>query len=145
MSTAKPQIPNAIAHENFVLGGAPTTDHLQEAIDEGFKAFIDLRTHGESGVDLARDALAHPDVFYLHLPIAGANGLTKENVKAFDDAIEQNDGPFLIFCGSGNRVGALMTLRAHWHQGVSPEEAVKLGRSTGLTQLEPIVRQIMGL
>ena len=145
MSKSIPQLPNAIAQSNLLLGGAPTIEHLEHAIEEGYQAFIDLRTHGESGVDIAREKLLHPELFYLHIPVAGASGLTRENVDALDKALEENDGPFVIFCASGNRVGALLALRAHWKQGIDVENAMQVGRSAGMTKLEPVVAQMLGV
>ncbi len=145
MTTSIPQIPNAIAQPNFLLGGAPTVEHLEHALAEGYKAFIDLRSHGEPGVDLSRETLTHPEIFYLHIPVAGAAGLIKENVDAFDTALSEHSGPFVVFCGSGNRVGALIALRAHWLQGKSAHEALEIGRSSGLTTLEPVVAKLLDL
>ena len=46
---------------------------------------------------------------------------------------------------SGNRVGALFALRAHWLQGLPAVEALAVGRRYGLTKLEPLVMQILAL
>ena len=79
---------------------------------------------------------------YSNLPIDGANGLTRENVERFDKLVAAaGDAPTLIHCGSGNRVGALIALRAANVQGQPIEKAIETGRSWGLKGLEPAVRE----
>ena len=56
---------------------------------------------------------------------------------------EEGEGKVLMHCGSGNRVGAMMALRARWVQGRSAEEALAIGRSSGLKGLEGDVRTLL--
>jgi uncharacterized protein (TIGR01244 family) len=142
-STAFPRIPNAISTGDLLVGGAPTQEHLQQAIAQGFTAFIDLRAHGEAGVDEARDALVRANTHYQHIPVAGAAGLTRENAQALDAALAKTKGPTVVFCASGNRVGALLALRAHWLHGASPEQALRIGREAGLTRMADVVAQML--
>jgi len=137
--TAFPGIPNAISIGDLLVGGAPTKEHLHQAIAQGYTAFIDLRANGETGVDEARDALAQTDAQYQHIPVAGAAGLTRENAQALDAALAKTNGPTVVFCASGNRVGALLALRAHWFRGASPEQALRIGREAGLTRMASVV------
>jgi hypothetical protein len=51
----------------------------------------------------------------------------------------------MVHCASGNRVGALLALRANRLEGASPEDALELGLDAGLTRLEPAVREALGL
>ena len=51
----------------------------------------------------------------------------------------------LLHCGSGNRVGALLALKAFWLDGGSAEEALEVGLAGGVTRLEPTVRELLGL
>jgi protein tyrosine phosphatase (PTP) superfamily phosphohydrolase (DUF442 family) len=55
-----------------------------------------------------------------------------------DAILAEADGPVLVHCGSGNRVGALLALRASIN-GASDEEALELGRQAGLTRAEAVV------
>src|SRR5690606_38327465 len=50
------------------------------------------------------------------------------------------EGPALVHCASGNRVGALAALRAAWLQGADEEAAIAEGRRWGLRSLETEVR-----
>lgn len=53
--------------------------------------------------------------------------------------------PIAVACSSGNRAGALLAVESFWLDGVSPEAALALGKSAGLTRLEPSVRLLLGL
>ena len=63
-----------------------------------------------------------------------------ENAERLDSLIEQYDGPVLVHCGSGNRVGALLALRESLN-GASDEEALEYGREGGMTRLEDVVKE----
>ena len=45
-----------------------------------------------------------------------------------------------VHCASGNRVGSLVSIYSHTHQGLSVEDAIKEGKKWGLTSLESTVR-----
>ncbi len=145
MSESIPQMRNAIVIGELLVGGTPSPDHLEEAHSQGYSVFIDLRSVGESGVTESREALARLQAYYLHIPVAGSAGLTRENAIALDRALVEATGPTVVFCASGNRVGALLALRAHWLQGASPEQALQIGREAGLTSLEAMVAGHLGL
>lgn len=53
--------------------------------------------------------------------------------------IDQQDGPVLIHCGSGNRVGAMLALIESL-DGADDEQAIAAGKEGGLTRLEDVVR-----
>ena len=48
-------------------------------------------------------------------------------------------GATLVCCGSSNRVGALLALRAHFVEGRSAAESLAFGKACGLSKLEPRV------
>ena len=50
-----------------------------------------------------------------------------------------------MHCASGNRVGGLFALKAFYVDGKTPEEALEIGRSAGMTRTEAVVRQELGL
>ncbi len=122
----------------LITGGQPTLEQLDAASAQGIKTIINLRTPGESEIGQA-DAEAR-GMAYVAVPI-GSDGLTRENVAAFAAAIEAAERPAIVHCGSGNRVGALFALRAHYDDGADIETAVELGKAAGLTRMEPAVRE----
>ncbi|MEM7050141.1 MAG: sulfur transferase domain-containing protein [Acidobacteriota bacterium] len=137
-------VPNARQPaDGVVSGGQPTADQLAAAQEAGFQTVINLRTEGEPG---ARQAEVEAfGLSYVELPIAGAAGLTRDNVEALAEILEEVQKPALLHCGSGNRIGALFALKAFWLDGEAPEAALEKGLDSGLTRLEPKVRELLGL
>lgn len=145
-AVAAETLPNGRAPlPGVITGGEPGLEDLQALADAGYHTLISLRTDGEGSAIGAPEAEEH-GMRYASIPVAGAEGLTRENVEALDRILDDPEtGPVVLFCGSGNRVGALLALRAAWLDGASPEEALELGRAAGLTRLEPAVRAKLGL
>ena len=116
---------------------AGTLDVLQAA---GFTTVIDIRTPGEDrGIDEAVE-VASRNMTYINMPIGGPNDISYENAREFDRLLSAIEGPVLVHCKSGNRVGALFALREKL-AGASSEEALAVGKATGLTRLEPVVTE----
>ena len=129
-----------LAGHRSVSMGQPDEAILAAARDAGFVAVIDLRTAGEDrGFDepAAVEALG---MEYHSLEIAGAKGVTFDNAGALDDILAGIDGPVLLHCKSGNRVGALTALRASM-RGASDGAALEIGREAGMTGLETAVTE----
>ena len=51
----------------------------------------------------------------------------------------------VLYCGSSNRVGALLALRAFHVQDMGAAESLELGKSTGVTGLESMLEEKLGL
>ena len=129
------------------LSGAPPTDaELATAKAAGVRAVLDLRpaAEGSAATDAARVTAA--GLRTLRIEVAGPTGLTRENATDFAKLVsDPAQGPLLLHCATGNRVGALTALKAVWLDGMTPDAALVLGRATGLTRLEPAVRAALGL
>ena len=133
---------HALDDRHYVSTGQPDQEILERAKAAGFVAVFDLRTAGEDrGMDepAAVEALG---MSYVAIPVAGADGTTFDNAKQLDEALSKFDGPVFLHCASGNRVGALMALRASMH-GASDEEALAIGKDAGLTRLEGKVTELL--
>ncbi|MDP3857937.1 MAG: sulfur transferase domain-containing protein [Stagnimonas sp.] len=124
------------------VSGQPGDDQLRSIAAFGIRHVINLRPPEEFPSELAAAELGGLGVGYHRLPIHGADDLTRENAEQLDALLGKiGDEPTLLHCASGNRAGALMSLRAAWIQGLPVEEALELGRRYGLTGLEPVVRE----
>lgn len=131
--------------EGVTSGGQPTEDEFRRAADLGYKTVVNLRTDGEE-IPFDEPALLESlGLKYAHLPIAGADGITPENAAALAEILGEAEHPVLLHCGSGNRVGALFALDAHDRLGQDAETALQTGLDAGLTRLEPVVREKLGL
>lgn len=131
--------------EGVLTGGQPTDEQLAELRDAGYQTVINLRQPNERGTRGEAETVAGLGMTYISIPVAGKEGLNKENAAALAAALEQADGPVLLHCGSGNRVGALLALKAFWLEGATAEEAMDVGLAGGVTRLEPVVRELLGM
>ena len=122
--------------------GQPTEAALKVIADSGYVAVIDLRTaEEERGID-ERAAVEANGMTYVSLPIDGAAAINFENSSKLDEYLASFDGPVVVHCGSGNRVGALLALRKS-QQGDDDETAIAYGKDGGLTRLEAKVREVL--
>jgi protein tyrosine phosphatase (PTP) superfamily phosphohydrolase (DUF442 family) len=131
--------------DGIVASGQPSREQFGSLRENGFRAVINFRTLRERGAwDETTDALTQK-IGYAHIPIGGPEDLTKENVRKFDEALQQapGDSKVLVHCGSSNRVGAMFALRAHWIQDKSAEEALALGKKAGLSSMEGAVKKLL--
>jgi len=132
--------------DGLLSGGQPTPSQIEAAARGGFRTVINLRTDQEPGFEWEREAVLKAGMRYVQIPV-GADGLARENVERIDAALGKalTDGPVLLHCGSGNRIGAVLALREVWLGGKPPEEALSYGLASGLTGLEGKVREILEL
>jgi len=141
-------IPNARTPIAGVLtGGQPSQEQIAAAGAAGYKTVINLRPDTEPGFEWEPAAVKAAGMSYVSIPVAGAAGLTKDNVTKLDAALKEAaaKGPVLMHCASGNRDGAMLALRAAWIEGKDPAAALAFGKASGLTHLEPAVKTLLGI
>jgi uncharacterized protein (TIGR01244 family) len=121
--------------------GQPSVEAIARLKSAGITTVIDLRPDAETP-DLDEKSVAEAaGLKYRSLPIASPADLTRENVKRFDQLLKDSqDEEVLVHCASGNRVGAMMALRAAWVQGKSTEEALAIGQAAGMTGMTEAVK-----
>ena len=122
--------------DNTIVCGALDEDKVEALAKAGVELVINLQPDDELSFDEAA-AVERAGMDYEHLPINGAADLKQLNILAFDNILRQHHGKkTAVHCGSGNRVGAAMALRAGWLRGRKMDTAMERGRSHGLTKLE---------
>jgi protein tyrosine phosphatase (PTP) superfamily phosphohydrolase (DUF442 family) len=130
--------------DNVVTAGQPTQEQLSELVDLGYTNFVSLRPNTEEGTGWEEGIAADEGIQFARIPVAGAEGLTRENVleldRILDEAAEEQT---VLYCSSSNRVGALLALRAYWLEGADQQTALELGRNAGLSRLEPQVTELL--
>ena len=120
--------------------GQPSEAALEVFADSGYATIIDLRGEGEDrGFDEAA-VVEELGLHYVTLPIANGGEITFDNARKLDKLLQEYPGPVLVHCASGNRVGALLALRASLG-GAADDKALALGREGGLTSLEGAVQE----
>jgi uncharacterized protein (TIGR01244 family) len=135
-----------LVEPSLVSSGQLSEAQLARLPELGYRTVICLRSTTEEGSGWEEEKAKADGVDFVRLPVPAATGLTEENARKLDDALKQHpSGGTIVACGNGNRVGALLALRAHFCQGVAPEQALELGKKAGMTKSEPEVRKVLGL
>ena len=128
--------------DGISTAGQPDEAALKVFAERGYAAVIDLRTAQENrGLD-EQAVVAGLGMDYRLLPIADPSEINFDNARRLDELLQQYDAPVLIHCGSANRVGALLALRASLN-GADDESALQAGKDGGLTGLEQRVREAL--
>ena len=128
--------------ESLITGGQPSVMDLEQLKSAGVTKVINLRTANEK-VDYDEQAKAEALGFtYISLPIAGSDDVTSENAAQLDLLLQGNEKE-LLHCASGNRVGALLAIRAHEIEGKPVAESLELGRAAGMSSLEGTVESLI--
>ena len=126
--------------DGVTSAGQPDEAALEVFADVGYVAVIDLRGAEENrGIEEAQ-LVEEMGMYYVPFPIEGKDAISFDNARKLDALIAEHDGPVLVHCGSGNRVGALLALRASAN-GADDEAAIEAGIAGGLTRLEGLVRE----
>ncbi len=125
-------------------GGRPQPRDLEAAQAKGVRRVINLCPHSEDPGYDEPALVAKLGMEYVNIPIAGPADLTRDNARKLAEALAGGQGAMLVHCASGNRVGALFALKAHYLDGRSIEDALADGRAHGLRAMEPAVRQLLG-
>jgi len=130
--------------DRILVGGQPTPEQLETLRGLGYSTVVNLRMPQESGTTdpgLVREL----GMEYVSIPIGGAETVNEANARRLAEVLEKAEGGVVVHCASGNRVGALFAMKAFYVDGKSPEEALAVGRAAGVTRLEPVVKQKLGL
>ncbi len=125
--------------EDLRVGGQPSTADLEAAAAAGVQTVISLRPEGEPGSEGERETVERVGMSFVSIPVAGAADLTEANAVALDEALDAS-GSTLLHCGSGNRAGSLLGLRAYVTEGATGDEAMSLATEAGMTHLTDALR-----
>ena len=124
----------------IAVAGQPSTENFSEIAEAGYSIIVDMRGENENrGMEDEAAVVESLGMRYVPFPLVGGEAISWENAAKLDELLESADGPVLMHCGSGNRVAALLALRAS-QNGATDEEALEAGFASGLTSLEPLVR-----
>ena len=121
---------------NTIVCGALNEEKVAALAKAGVELIINLQPDDELSFDESA-AVKRAGMHYEQLPISGVADLKQLKILAFDNVLRQHHGKkTVVHCGSGNRVGAAIALRAGWLRGRKMDTAMERGRSHGLTKLE---------
>ncbi len=126
--------------DGITVSGQPDEQALGVFADSGYTTVIDLRGSGENRGFDEKAAVEGLGMSYVPLPIESGEQISFESAAELTRLIEAADGPVLLHCGSGNRVGALLAL-AKRQEGASVAESISYGEEGGLTRLRGLVEK----
>ncbi|MEE8522905.1 MAG: sulfur transferase domain-containing protein [Thermoanaerobaculia bacterium] len=138
-------IPNAkMPFAGVLTGGQATEEALAAAAAAGYRTVVNLRSEKEMA-EIGWDEAAAVEALgmeYVFIPMAGAAGLTVDNAHRLAAVLDEPEShPVMIHCASGNRVGAMLALKAFHIDGQDADAALELGLEAGLTRLAEPVRE----
>ena len=126
--------------DGVTSAGQPDEETLQVFADSGYVAVIDMRGSAEDRGMADESAVVESlGMEYVAFPLASREDISFANAGKLDRLLAEFDGPVLVHCASGNRIGAILALRESLN-GASDKDALEYGRKAGLTRLEPLVR-----
>jgi protein tyrosine phosphatase (PTP) superfamily phosphohydrolase (DUF442 family) len=136
-------IPNArVSEEGLLVGGQPTPDQLRAIQQAGYRMVVSLRTAGEKGDEGEQPAVERLGMKFVSIPVAGPDGLTKENARALSRALSERDVlPAVVHCSIGERAAALLGLEAFVVDRLSAAAAIDLAKRLGMRKLESALRE----
>lgn len=131
--------------KRVMSAGQLTQAQMAKLAELGYDTFICLRDSSEDGTGWEEDYAQDADINFDRIPVDGAAGLTKENAVKLGKAMETAEDGVVVYCGSSNRVGALLAVKAHVVDGKLEDDALKFGKQHGLKALEEETRKVLGL
>ncbi|MBK8972964.1 MAG: hypothetical protein IPM37_17095 [Hahellaceae bacterium] len=137
-------LPNQCSPQNDIIScGMPTRQDIENAAEIGFKTVISLCSPSDTPAYEPAQARALGMSFY-NISVCGPADLTRDKAMALAEIVNDcSKHPILLHCMSGNRVGALMALKAFHADGATPDQALKFGLAAGLTMLAPEVERLL--
>ena len=127
--------------DGITAAGQPDEKTLKVFAGSGYVAVIDMRGPDEErGMDDEPAMVESLGLKYVAFPLASNEDISFANARELDTLLAKFDGPVLVHCASGNRIGAILALRESLN-GASDAEALAYGKRAGLTRLEPLVRE----
>lgn len=123
-------------HDEFYVSAAPNKEMIEAMHAIGARVAIDLRKEAEPhGSEAA--LLKKNEFTYFSTPISRDGPLLRAEVSRFETVLSRNKAnkPW-IFCGTGNRAGALLTVYLFRQGKISREELGESAKSLGVSSPE---------
>jgi len=96
--------------DKLSVAGQPQVADFSDFLAKGFATVLNVRPDGEElgqpGTGAERQAAENAGVAYGFIPVSGAT-ITKADIRAFQSAVADAQGPVLAHCKSGTRALAL--------------------------------------
>lgn len=121
--------------DRLFVGPQLTAEDIRLAKSQGFTAIINNRPDGEEpGQPSALDNRAVAEskqIAYTHIPVT-VGQISESQVRAFQEALSQADGPVLAHCKTGTRSATLYAIGEVLDGHMNKDKLIPLGQSVGL-------------
>lgn len=136
-------IPNArVTQTGLLVGGQPTREQFEAIRDAGYRMVVTLRPEAEKGDEGEPALVERLGMKFVSIPVPGADGLTESNARALGKALGEPDVlPGVVHCSTGQRVSALLGLKAFVVDRMSAAAAIDLAKSLGMKKFEAALRE----
>lgn len=128
-------MPITAISEKLSVSPQPSVEDIRSLRDRGFKTLINNRPDKEDalqpGTQAERQEAKHHDLSYAFIPVA-ASTITEADVRAFQRAVNESEGPVLAHCKTGTRSLNLYLIGEVLDGRMSADEVSEFGRSRGL-------------
>jgi uncharacterized protein (TIGR01244 family) len=120
--------------EKLSISSQPSIDDIQSLRHEGFSTIINNRPDneepGQPGTETEAQEAKHCKLSYSFIPVTAAS-ITEADVRAFQRAVDESEGPVLAHCQTGKRSLNLYLIGEVLDGRMTADEVVEFGRSRG--------------
>ncbi|MDZ8263501.1 beta-lactamase hydrolase domain-containing protein [Nostoc sp. ChiQUE01b] len=125
---------NAIQiNENLTTTGQVIPKQLEQAIQEGFKSVLNLRSPDELGFSKDEQKVAEAlGLYYRNVPLkVDLKNFNEEVITKILTTLEQIPKPAVVHCAAGMRSTGIALLSIAIQEGLTPEETLAKARNLG--------------
>ena len=130
---------NAIQiNENLTTTGQVIPKQLEQAIQEGFKSVLNLRSPDELGFSQDEQKVAEAlGLYYTNVPLkVDLKNLNEEAITKILTTLEQIPKPAVVHCAAGMRSTAIALLSIAIQEGLTPEQTLARAKNLGFEFFE---------
>ncbi|MDX0532952.1 TIGR01244 family phosphatase [Sinorhizobium medicae] len=120
--------------EQLSVSSQPSVEDIRSLRENGFKTLINNRPDGEErrqpGTKAEGQEAKHCNLSYAFIPITGAT-ITEADVRAFQRAVDQSEGPVFAHCKTGTRSLTLYVIAEVLDGRMRADQVIDFGRARG--------------
>lgn len=129
--------------DNYTTTGQLTPAQIQQAVDQGFQAVLNLRGADEAGVLVGEDhQVATVGLAYAHAPVSSTVAVAESLEQALT-ALAALPKPVLIHCRSGGRATVLALIATAQQNNLSQAQFIAQVQAQGLSLEQPHIQHFL--
>jgi uncharacterized protein (TIGR01244 family) len=123
-------------NENLTTTGQVIPEQLKQAVQEGFKSILNLRSSDELGFSKDEQQVAEAlGLHYVNVPLK-LEALDEELITRILAELDQLPKPAVIHCAASLRSTAIALLSVAIQEGLTPEQTIARARNLGFKFLD---------